>query len=181
MAGTIFLACCAQQVNEIQAIRAQLGRTNKSKIIVVDDMCNSNNPDIICASILLPSANTMSNLIDNYSEPAAINSFQAEYSRKLTMDQDVIEYLVVLMAGMLQYGYDYIFYIDTMNIDHMTFNVLMNVLCNSYGFILQVNNANALAGGIGIDSNHINRAMALIQNFGYAKQDQTGQLFVNLS
>ena len=186
MQGTIFLATNVAELNYIQAIRNQTGKTNKCKIIVADDMYDKRDPNVICASILLPSVSSMTKLIDNCGDQTAVQVFQMEYEYKLTNDRDVIEYLAVLIAGVLQYGYDYIFYIDSSN-DPTMMLTLYGVLCSRYGFLivtypmLCANIGTVNCGGI--DPRFINNAMSLIHSFGYAdpNNDQSGKLFMNLS
>lgn len=183
MQGTIFLATSPMEVNNIKTVRAQMGKTNKCKVICIDDMVTASNPDVICASILLPSANSLINMID-HNDPYANGQFIAEYTNKLTNDPDIIEYLTILLTGVLQHGIDYIFYYDGTN-DPIVINVLYSILNRYYGIrFVQYNdlllNTNFIFSGA-IDSRFIPSIMNLIHRFGYQVEDQSGKLFMNIS
>ena len=183
MQGTIFLAMSPMEVNNIKTVRAQMGKTNKCKVICIDDMVTASNPDVICASILLPSANSLINMID-HNNPYANGQFIAEYTNKLTNDPDIIEYLTILLTGVLQHGIDYIFYYDGTN-DPIVINVLCSILNRDYGItFVQYHdlslNANLMFHGA-IDSRYIPNIMNLIHRFGYQVEDQSGKLFMNIS
>lgn len=79
---------------------------NKTKIVVVNDT-DSCGDEYIVGSILLPNSRAMFNLIEG-----DYNSFCQEYYNKLEYDVDVQEYIVVLLAGLVERGFDYIFYFD---------------------------------------------------------------------
>ena len=183
MQGTIFLAMSPMEVNNIKTIRVQMGKTNKCKVICIDDMSTASSPDVICASILLPSANSLINMID-HEDPYANGQFIADYTNKLTNDPDIIEYLSILLAGVLQYGIDYIFYYDGTN-DPIVINVLCSILSRYYGirFVLYndiLANTNLLFYEA-IDPRFIPNTMNLIHRFGYQVEDQAGKLFMNIS
>ena len=86
----------------------------KCKVIVVDDFCPSDDRDYVCASILLPDSKSMECLIDgNYAQ------FDYFYNMKLMNDPDIKEYLAVIITGLMERGYDYIFYFDFQNNTNM--------------------------------------------------------------
>lgn len=183
MQGTIFLATSPMEVNNIKTVRAQMGKTNKCKVICIDDMVTSRNPDVICASILLPSANSLINMID-HNDPYANGQFIAEYTSKLTNDPDIIEYLTILLSGVLQHGIDYIFYYDGTN-DPIVINVLYSILNRYYGITFVQYHELLLNIDLifheAIDYRSIPSIMNLIHRFGYQVEDQSGKLFMNIS
>jgi len=82
----------------------------KCKVIVIDDYCPKDDDNYMCASLLLPDGKSMECLInDDYAQ------FEYFYNMKLMNDQDVKEYLVVIIAGLMERGYDFIFYFDFQN------------------------------------------------------------------
>ena len=79
---------------------------NKTKIVVVNDT-DSCSDDYIVGSILLPNSRAMFHLIEG-----DYNNFCQEYYNKLESHPSVQEYIVVLLAGLMERNFDYIFYFD---------------------------------------------------------------------
>lgn len=103
----------------------------KCKVIVVDDLC-PNDPDYVCASILLPDSKSMECLIEgDYMQ------FEYFYNMKLYNDPDIKEYLAVIITGLMERSYDYIIYFDFLNNSNMQpiANCLINFLDKNLGLI----------------------------------------------
>jgi hypothetical protein len=116
MIGNISIALTYQELMSLIDIRnqyrtqlAQTGQTdfNKTKIVVINDT-DSYGDNYIVGSILLPDSKAMFSLIEGDYE-----GFQTQYYRKLESDPQIHEYLVVLLAGLIERGFDYIFYFDS--------------------------------------------------------------------
>lgn len=116
MIGNISIALTYQELMSLIDIRnqyrsqlAQTGKTdfNKTKIVVINDT-DSYGDSYIVGSILLPDSKAMFSLIEGDYE-----GFQTQYYRKLESDPQIHEYLVVLLAGLIERGFDYIFYFDS--------------------------------------------------------------------
>lgn len=105
---------------------------SKLKVIMVDDL-NPNQQDYICGSILLPHAKAMEYLIDGDTY-----NFENEYLMKLNCDSDVKDYLTVLLAGLMEKSFDYVFFFDFINNYNMPdiSKVLLNFLYNSLGLVV---------------------------------------------
>lgn len=83
----------------------------RCKVIVIDDWdITYDQDDYICASILLPDAKSMECIV-----AGNLATFRTLYWNKLENDNDVKEYLIVLLAGLMEKGFDYVFYTDTTN------------------------------------------------------------------
>jgi len=103
----------------------------KCKVIVVDDYCNEyNQDDYITAPILLPDSKSMECLVFGQ-----MDQFEYLYRYKLMNDPDIKEYLIVLVAGLMEKQFDYIFYFDTANNTNLApiESVLMNFLREAIG------------------------------------------------
>ena len=122
MIGNISIATNFNELNFIIQTRENIKvRSYKSngldapryKVIVVDDYRpddNDTDNTYMCASILLPDGNSMECLINN-----DYRKFEYFYNMKLMNDKDVKEYLVAIIAGLMERAYDYIFYFDFQN------------------------------------------------------------------
>lgn len=102
---------------------------NKLKIVVINDT-DSFGDDYIVGSILLPDSKAMFHLIEG-----DLLGFMDMYYNKLDNDRDVQEYLIVLIAGLVERGFDYVFYFD--NNDYSIWspiaNALQGYLYNKFG------------------------------------------------
>lgn len=93
---------------------------NNVKIIILSDT-ESHSDDYIVGSILLPNSRAMFNLIEG-----DYNKFVQEYQYKLNSDPDIQEFIVLLLAGLVEKGFDYIFYFDNDDLS----------MCNTIGSAL---------------------------------------------
>ena len=106
------------------AAKGIMFKPHKLKIIVVNDMSSDNcNSDFIIGSILLPNSRAMFALIEG-----DYNTFIQEYYNKLETDKDIQEYLIVLLAGLVDKEFDYVFYFDCD--DPSMYNAISNALMN---------------------------------------------------
>lgn len=150
---------------------------HKTKIVVINDT-DSCSDDYIVGSILLPNSRAMFCLIEG-----DYNSFINEYYSKLDNDPDVQEYIAVLLAGMLERNFDYIFYFDTE--DFSMYNSLCKALVyylnSRYGVVCYSLEDCMDYPNIFITQSIIPEAIANVQNIvnNYRLSNRpTGQLFV---
>jgi len=138
MIGNISIALTYQELMSLIDIRnqyrtqlAQTGKTdfNKTKIVVINDT-DSYGDSYIVGSILLPDSKAMFSLIEGDYE-----GFQAQYYRKLESDPQIHEYLIVLLAGLIERGFDYIFYFDSEDpqFTNVIASALVTYLYSRYG------------------------------------------------
>ncbi len=100
----------------------------KCKVIMIDDYVPED-PDYICGSILLPPANSMYSLIEG--DYAA---FEYMYNEKLYKDAGVTEYMIIILTGLMERGFDYIIYCDRSNMNMVPIsNILFNFMHNKFG------------------------------------------------
>lgn len=142
----------------------------KCKVISIDDFCPRGIEDFLCASILLPPPRAMDYLIDgNYDQ------FYYLYKAKLTEDKDVVEYIIALVAGLMEKSWDYILYFDFDNNSNMGTIVtfLFNYLRLAFGLVFYSaldiqNNPNALYNQSVMPEFMMNNLNILYDN-GYAQ------------
>lgn len=176
MIGNISVAGNAVQLQTLINIRAnfkqgqsgmykqKLGddfKPNKLKIIVLDDMSTCGE-DYLIGSILLPNTRALIYLTEG-----DYNSFTQEYMRKLE-DPSIQEYIVVLLAGLVERNFDYIFYFnndDPTMVLSMSY-VLFGYLYQKFGIIVYdvLNNPSTLAMQ-SIDTNRFMEVQNLIYQY----------------
>lgn len=138
MIGNISIALTYQELMSLIDIRnqyrtqlAQTGQTdfNKTKIVVINDT-DSYGDNYIVGSILLPDSKAMFSLIEGNYE-----GFRTQYYRKLESDPQIHEYLIVLLAGLIERGFDYIFYFDSEDpqFTNVIASALVTYLYSRYG------------------------------------------------
>lgn len=176
MIGNISVAGNANQLNylinlrtnyiqgQVTAYQQKLGdsfKPNKLKIIVIDDMSTCGE-DYIIGSILLPNTRALIYLTEGDN-----NGFAQEYIRKLE-DPNVQEYIVVLLAGLVERNFDYIFYFnndDPIMIQSIA-SVLFNYLYQKFGIIVyDVLSNPATLGMQSIDTNRFMEVQNLIYQY----------------
>lgn len=151
MIGNITIATNPMELNFIvqtrNTVKIPACRNNgieepKHKIIMVDD-CKPNQDGFLCGSILLPGAEAMENLICEN-----LANFSYFYDMKLKTDEEVIEYIAVIIAGVMEgpnrndgkpsVPYDFTLYFDCINNYNMP--VIAQFLCEflskHFGLIL---------------------------------------------
>lgn len=142
MIGNISIALTNQDLVNLVEVRKQCRNSigpvigiqefNKTKIVVINDMDSHGGSNYIVGSILLPDSKSMMALIDgDYA------TFKFLYHQKLANDPQVQEYLVVLLAGLVERNFDYIFYFDSE--DPYIFNylvpALLDYLVENFGLV----------------------------------------------
>lgn len=153
----------------------------RCKVIVIDDWdITYDQDDYICASILLPDAKSMECIV-----AGNLDTFRMLYWNKLENDNDVKEYLIVLLAGLMEKGFDYVFYADTINnpnlipimIELTTF-LNRKLGLNFYSSDVIMENPNVLDEQSVSPEFRIPNKLA-IQQYGYQNPDSPiGNLFV---
>lgn len=150
----------------------------KCKIIVIDDIVISED-DYIGGSILLPDARTMDLLING----DYIN-FSNQYHQKLLNDENIKEYLIILLTGLMEKGFDYILYFNSM--DFSLSQTISQSLCqfleNTIGLIIYpieaIKNYPNLLLEQSINVNYIQQNKLAIDSYGYSvKQPNLFQQF----
>lgn len=142
----------------------------KCKVIMIDDYVPED-PDYICGSILLPPANSMYSLIEG--DYAA---FEYMYNEKLYKDDGVTEYMIVILTGLMERGFDYAIYSDltNMNMPYIT-NILFNFMHTKFGLnfigcgdVMQ--NPNLLFNQA-VAPEYYQRNKFLIDSYGYSDRE----------
>lgn len=145
MIGNITIAGDMNELQNLIAIRTQFLTSyisncksrgipfepHKMKIVVINDT-DSCGDDYIVGSILLPNSRAIFSLIEG-----DYNTFVQEYYNKLESDPDVQEYIIVLLAGLVERGFDYVFYFDSNDPSIYTpiANTLMQYLNQKFGVV----------------------------------------------
>lgn len=184
MIGNISIATSMQALNNIIALRNQYkvaqykqrGMTApRCKVIVIDDFCPKD-PDYICGSILLPPPRSMECLIEGNME-----MYEYIYHSKFVSDDDVHEYICILLTGLMERDIDYILYADTVNNYNMIpiISTLTQMLSMYYGLIFVgdgdiMNNPNLLFNQ-SVLPEFVVKDKELIDRYGYS--DKAPSLF----
>lgn len=148
---------------------------NKFKIVTISDTDPSSRNDTIIGSILLPSSRAMFLLMEgNY------QGFVYEYYSKLDSSPEIQEYLLVLITGLVERGFDYIFFFDNndYNMWYPIYKALSDYFASRYGIICHENTLhypnNFLIPSVPITS--VLSLQQLIRHHGLSQNN--GQLFV---
>lgn len=140
---------------------------NKLKIIILDDMsqCGDN---CLIGSILLPNTRALIKLTEG-----DYNGFTQEYINKLE-SPDIQEYIVILLAGLVERNFDYIFFFnndDQAMVKYIS-NVLFTYLFNKFGIIVYDCMSNsALFACQSVDSNRFMQAQNLIIQYKMSNRE----------
>lgn len=140
----------------------------KCKIIVIDDMIIKQD-NYIGGSILLPDARAMYSLIEG-----DYYSFKTDYQNKIYNDVNVREYLIILLSGLIEKGFDYIIYFnsDDFQMSVTIAKELFEALYNLYGIIVysfeQIYNQPILLNNQCIDPNKLLFDKQQIEQYGYS-------------
>ena len=105
MIGNVTIAGSVNDLNTFMSYRSKLDK--KIKIVVISDSTFQFN-NCIVGSILLPSSDAMFDLVEGNHV-----GFTQKYFNKLDYDIDTREYLIVLLAGLIEYGTDYCFFFNS--------------------------------------------------------------------
>jgi hypothetical protein len=113
-----------------------------------------------------------------------MNSFHMLYWNKLENDQDVREYIICILAGLMEKGFDYLFYVDGLNNPNLVpiMKELMSYLNAKYGLdFFTVNDISYnpdLLNEISVDVRFRESNKAIIQQYGYQNPNSpVGNLF----
>lgn len=106
------------------------------------------------------------------------------YWNKLENDQDVREYIICILAGLMEKGFDYLFYVDGLNNPNLIpiMKELMSYLNAKYGLdFFTVNDISYnpdLLNEISVDVKFRESNKVIIQQYGYQNPNSTvGNLF----
>lgn len=154
---------------------ATIEKPHKTKIVVINDT-NSCGDEYIVGSILLPNSRAMFHLIEGHT-----NDFVYEYYNKLMYDSEIQEYIAVLLAGLLERGFDYIFYFDNED-DSICLpicNALSNYLYTTYGVVCY-NAIDVISNNLYMNQSIVPEAVTNIQNIinNYKLSNRPTQLFM---
>lgn len=171
---------CETRYRKIQKYRNMGLEAPRCKVIVVDDWdITYDQDDYICAPILLPDAKSMECLV-----AGDMNSFHMLYWNKLENDQDVREYIICILAGLMEKGFDYVFYVDGLNNPNLVpiMKELMSYLNAKYGLdFFTVNDISYnpdLLNEMSVDVKFRESNKAIIQQYGYQNPNSpVGNLF----
>lgn len=156
---------CIADISEYYRANNMKNEITKTKIVVINDV-NNLNDEYIVGSILLPDSRAMFALIEG-----DYNNFSRMYFERLDNDPDIREYLVVLLAGLIERNFSYIFYFDNddPNIVYPISNALFSYLKMRFGIYMytpeMLFNNEFLLISQGIDQSYLPQDQNLINQY----------------
>ena len=146
----------------------------KCKVIVVDDY-DPKQKDFACGSILLPDTNASNCLVEG-----DMYDFEQFYQVKLMYDDMVREYINTIIAGIMDYYMDYVFYFDFVNNMYMPYiaDALLRFLHENDGLIfynaIDISNNPLLLLEQSMEPSFMQRNRKLIEDAGLNRTESTG-------